>query len=79
MNEMQRQGWLYGAIGLLLGIIIGAAVSAYAVNNSMTGMMRMMGMGAGAQKMQQWMDEHHDEDASGASPTSMPTILNQSR
>lgn len=40
---MNNQSILYSIIGLLGGILIGIFVSSYAVNNNMTGMMRMMG------------------------------------
>ena len=36
---------LYGIIGLLAGILIGILSASQAVNNNMTGMMQMMGMG----------------------------------
>lgn len=35
---------LYGIIGVLVGILIGLGGSGYAVNNQMTGMLRMMGV-----------------------------------
>lgn len=48
---MDNQAKLYGVIGLLAGILLGIFVSAYVVNNQITGMMRKMGMGRGAEKM----------------------------
>lgn len=41
---MNNQSTLYAIIGLLAGVLIGIFVSSYAVNNNMTGMMRMMGL-----------------------------------
>lgn len=41
---MKKESLLYGVVGLLAGAIIAAFSAAYAVNNSHTGMMRMMGM-----------------------------------
>lgn len=49
--------FLYGTIGVLAGALLMMAVSVYAVNNEMTGMMKMMGMntrfdnGVGESKM----------------------------
>lgn len=40
---MQKE-YLYGVIGLLAGALLMVFISGYAVNNNMTGMMRMMGM-----------------------------------
>lgn len=40
---MNNQSTLYAIIGVLAGILIGIFVSSYAVNNNLTGMMRMMG------------------------------------
>lgn len=39
-----EKAWLYGVIGFLLGIVITVFTAANAVNNEMTGMMRIMGM-----------------------------------
>lgn len=41
---MNNQSILYTIIGVLAGVLIGIFVSSYAVNNNMTGMMRMMGL-----------------------------------
>lgn len=41
---MNNQSTLYAVIGILAGVLIGIFVSSYAVNNNMTGMMRMMGL-----------------------------------
>ena len=43
---------LYGIIGLLAGILIGILSASQAVNNNMTGMMQMMGMGRGTLSFQ---------------------------
>ena len=43
---------LYGIIGLLAGILIGVFSASQAVNNNMTGMMQMMGMGRGTLSFQ---------------------------
>lgn len=41
---MNNQSTLYATIGVLAGVLIGIFISSYAVNNNMTGMMRMMGL-----------------------------------
>ncbi|MBI2049436.1 DUF305 domain-containing protein [Candidatus Roizmanbacteria bacterium] len=41
---MKNQSISYGIIGLLLGVVLTAYIASNAVNNNMTGMMRMMGM-----------------------------------
>src|SRR3989344_5628101 len=43
---------LYGIIGLFAGILIGILSASQAVNNNMTGMMQMMGMGRGTLSFQ---------------------------
>lgn len=52
-----NQNVLWGIIGLLAGIIIGVTIAGYGVNTGNTQMMRMMGMGKGAQMMQNMMQE----------------------
>ena len=42
-KNMNNQSTLYTIIGVLAGVLVGIFVSSYAVNNNMTGMMRMMG------------------------------------
>lgn len=41
---MQKESILYGIIGLLAGILLAILFTASAVNNNMSGMMRMMGI-----------------------------------
>lgn len=41
---MQKETVLYAVIAFLLGVVLTTGLSAYAVNNNMAGMMRMMGM-----------------------------------
>lgn len=41
---MKRESILYGAIGLLIGIVLMGFTAAYAVNNQHEGMMKMVGM-----------------------------------
>lgn len=41
---MKKESVLYGAIGLLVGVIITGFVAGYAVNNNQRGTMRMMGI-----------------------------------
>lgn len=59
-----NQNILWGIIGLLAGIIVGVAVAGYGVNSGNTQMMRMMGMGKGAQMMQNGVNGQNmmDED-----------------
>lgn len=41
---MKKESILYGAIGLLLGVVLMGFTASYAVNNDQNGMMRMMGV-----------------------------------
>lgn len=43
-NSISQQSILFGIIGLLLGIVLALLFARSAVNNNMTGMMRMMGV-----------------------------------
>ena len=43
-NSINQQSILFGIIGLLLGIVLALLFVRSAVNNNMTGMMRMMGI-----------------------------------
>lgn len=43
---MKKQTLVYGIIGLLIGVVLTGAASAYAVNNNHNGMMRMLGIHA---------------------------------
>ena len=43
-NSINQQSILFGIIGLLLGIVIALLFVRSAVNDNMTGMMRMMGI-----------------------------------
>jgi hypothetical protein len=56
---MKRE-YLYGIIGLLLGIVIAWSAAAYAVNSEHEGMMRAMGIRGNQQNMN--MD---DNDGTG--------------
>ena len=64
---MTKENWLFGLLGLLLGIVLTAVYVNIAVNRHHSGMMRMMGMGNMAQMMEKAgnnpdvTDEHHDE------------------
>ncbi len=69
---MKNQSILYGIIGFLAGVVITVIVASNAVNNNMTGMMQMMGMGSQNSRsgMMENMDAHfieqmipHHEDA----------------
>src|SRR3989338_8138910 len=55
---------LYGIIGLLAGILIGILSASQAVNNNMTGMMQMMGMGRNINfrnvQVEQMIPHHED-------------------
>lgn len=44
---MKNYAFLYGIIGLLLGIVFTTYIASNAVNNNQTGMMQMMGMRGG--------------------------------
>ena len=48
---MQKESTLYGIIGLLAGGLVTLLFVSYGVNNGNTSMMRMMGMGRGADRM----------------------------
>ena len=63
---MKKESILYGAIGLLLGIVLTGVAAAYAVNNDNNGMMNMMGMNSNAtsQTMMQDDDMNMSEMAS---------------
>ena len=62
MQNSSRESYLFGAVGMLAGILIGVFIAAMAVNNEMNGMMRMMGMGSKAEMM----DDHHGDGMSMA-------------
>lgn len=73
---MNNDKLLYGAVGLILGIILTWVFAASAVNGNNMGMMRMMGMhNATSSNM---MDEHHDDDdMSGAMSGMMSGLQNK--
>lgn len=50
---MNKEAVLYGIIGLLAGSLITIFIASNAVNNNMTGMMKMMGMRGQNQEMMQ--------------------------
>ena len=66
MNEK----YLYGIIGLLLGIVLTWMFASSAVNNQNGGMMRMMGMRA-MMNNSNIMDDHHDDDSMSDSMAGM--------
>ncbi|HKZ34952.1 MAG TPA: DUF305 domain-containing protein [Patescibacteria group bacterium] len=61
---MEKQALLYGVVGLLAGSLLTLFVSATAVNNNMSGMMRMMGMHPQGSQLEEGCpvggDEHHE-------------------
>lgn len=61
----QRDPLLYGVIGVLIGGAIIWFLATNAVNNSMTGMMRMMGMRVGNNMMQQEAKEQEKDYGMG--------------
>lgn len=65
---MKRDPLLYGIIGALIGGVIVWFLASSAVNNNMTGMMRMMGMHEQSQELMQKTQEvmmgHGDESMS---------------
>lgn len=64
---MNKDAILYGIIGLLAGSLITIVVASSAVNNNMTGMMRMMGMHQSREMLeesQDMMDARHDDGLS---------------
>lgn len=56
---MNNDKLLYGAVGLILGIVLTWVFAVSAVNGNNMGMMKMMGMNNSNSNM---MDEHHDDD-----------------
>lgn len=57
---MNNDKLLYGAVGLILGIVLTWVFAVSAVNGNNMGMMRMMGMHNSSSS--NMMDEHHDDD-----------------
>jgi len=54
-NTISRDSILFGIIGLLAGSLITIVIASNAVNNNMTGMMKMMGMHTNQQSNQPMM------------------------
>ena len=64
-NSISQQPILFGIIGLLLGIVLTLLFARSAVNNSNTGMMRMMGMRQGGEMIQEQGEMMMDHEGDG--------------
>lgn len=63
---MQRDPLLYGVIGVLIGGIVVWFLASSAINNNMSGMMRMMGMRPRVESSVPMMGEQKEEEESPA-------------
>lgn len=69
---MKNESLLYGIIGLLAGSLLTVLVASNAVNNNMTGMMRMMGMKTSSENM---MKEEAEEQQGMGMGSSMEDMM----